>query len=181
MQGTFISGSRFLSNVMLCEMCGKDVPSLRRAVIEGSAMSVCGGCVRFGVAVVGAENEITGRSRAVDALDRRAKRAQTKDIYTQMEAELVPEYAQMVRDARVRRGLTPEQLSEKLKESRTTIAQLERNELRPSDTLVKKLERELGLKLMEKPDYVPTTPKKTGGASGFTLGDMIRDAQKKQK
>lgn len=166
---------------MPCEMCGKDVPSLRRAVIEGSAMNVCGNCVRFGVEVVGAKNEITGASRVTQSLDRRAQRAKTKDIYDQMQEELVPEYPEIVRAARVRKGLTPEQLSEKISESRNTIAQIERGELRPSDTQIKKLQRELGVKLLEKPDFVPGTKPKAGGAGGITLGDVIRDAQKKAK
>ena len=144
-------------------------------------MSVCGGCVRFGVEVVGAHNEVTGRSAAVSALDRRARRNRSKDIYDQMELELVPEYTTLIRDARVRRGLTPEQLAEKLSEKRTTIAQVERGELHPSDALVKKLEKELGLKLMEKPEFTPTSTGKPAGPTAFTLGDLIRDAQKKSK
>ena len=142
-------------------------------------MSLCGGCVRFGVEVAGAKTEVTGRSRVVESLERRATRAKPRDVFDQMEEELVPEYAKLVRDARVRKGLTPEQLDDRIKERRNTTAQLERAELHPSDTLVKKLENELGLKLMEKPDLVPTKPA-SKGQGGVTLGDLVKDATKKK-
>src|SRR5438067_7431879 len=106
-----------------CEMCGKEVPSLRRAIIEGTMMSVCGNCVKFGVEQAGAANEVMpGRSRVTQSLDTRAKRAQPRDVYAEMAEELVEDYGERVKRARTAAGMTLEQLGEKLKTRRDTLA-----------------------------------------------------------
>ncbi len=163
---------------MPCEMCGKDVP-LRRALIEGTTMSVCGSCVKFGIeqAPVGVQ-EVTGRSRVVESLERRDRRQKTRDIYSEMSEELVPDYADVIRDARTRRGLDLDALAAKLLEKRTVLARVEAAEMRPPDALVKKLERELEIKLMEKPDAA-IQPKKAASRS-LTLGDLIKEQMKKK-
>ncbi|HWG90398.1 MAG TPA: multiprotein bridging factor aMBF1 [Candidatus Thermoplasmatota archaeon] len=168
---------------MQCEMCGKDFPSLRRAIVEGALINVCGGCVRFGVEQVGHQAEVTGKSKVVEAIQSRQTRMKARDIYNEMEEALVEDYVTLIRQARTRRGLTPEQLSEKLSEKRSTIAHVESGQLHPSDLLVKKLEKELGIKLMEKPEYALGTQKKDVGKA-VTLGDLIKnelDKNKKQR
>lgn len=166
---------------MQCEMCGKEFPSLKRATIEGALMSVCGGCVRFGVEQVGHQAEVTGKSKVVEALQSRQQRMKARDIYDQMEESLAEDYQERIRAARVRRGLTPEQLSEKLSEKRTTIAHVESGALHPSDTLAKKLEKELGIKLLEKPEFATGTKKPEAGGKSLTLGDLIKSQKDKSK
>lgn len=146
-------------------------------------MNVCGNCVKFGVEVAGPKTEVTGRSQVTQSLERRAARSRSKDVFDQMEEELKEDYGQIVRDARQRRGLTVEQLGEKLLERVDTLKKVEAGTFHPPDTLVKKLEKELGVKLMEKPEV----PAGVGGrprespSKGFTLGDIIKDAAKKNK
>lgn len=162
-----------------CEMCGKDVPSLRRAIVEGTMMNVCGNCVKFGVEQAGAQNEVTGRSRTTQALDTRAKRAAPRDVYAQMEEELVEDYGERVRKARTARGLTLEQLGERLKERRDTLAKVEAGSYHPEEALIAKLEREFGIKLKEKAEKPAglgaAAPAAPGGP--ITLGDLIKQAQ----
>src|SRR5438034_514647 len=152
-----------------CEMCGKEVPSLRRAIIEGTMMSVCGSCVKFGVEQAGAANEVTGRSRVTQSLDRRAVRAKPRDVYSEMQEELVEDYGDRVKRARTAKGYTLEQLGEKLKERRDTLANVESGKYHPEEALIKKLEREFGIKLKEKPEV----PSGMGGKSfsGAAAGD----------
>lgn len=158
-----------------CEMCGKEFPSLRRAIIEGTAMSVCGGCVKFGVEQAGAQTEVTGRSRVTQTLEKRAVRGRTRDIFEDMKEELVEDYGDRVRQARTRKGMTLEQLGEKLKERVSELAKVEAGTYHPTDTLVNKLERELGIKLKEKPETPAGVggPKPTGDKA-LTLGDLIK-------
>lgn len=165
-----------------CEMCGKELPSLRRALIEGTVMNVCGNCVKFGVEQAGAKNEVTGRSRTTAALDQRARRGTVRDVYAEMQEELVEDYGARVRRAREARGLTLEQLGEKLKERRDTLAKVEAGSYHPEEALIRKLEREFNIKLKEKVE----APSGLGGpaaASGkaLTLGDLIKQAEQKKK
>src|SRR5438067_6454009 len=168
-----------------CEMCGKEVPSLRRAIIEGTMMSVCGNCVKFGVEQAGAANEVTGRSRVTQSLDTRAKRAQPRDVYAEMAEELVEDYGERVKRARTAAGMTLEQLGEKLKTRRDTLAKVESGSYHPEESLIRKLEREFDIKLKEKPEIPSGMGGKpfSGVATGdkpLTLGDMTKKQLEKK-
>ena len=167
-----------------CEMCGKEFSSLRRAIIEGTTMSVCGGCVKFGVEQAGAATEVTGRSRVTQAVEKRAVRGRTRDIYESMQEELVEDYGERVRNARNRKGMTLEQLGERLKERVSELAKVEAGTYHPTDTLVAKLERELGIKLKEKPEVPSGIGGKPVGGTGqdkaLTLGDLIKKQLEKK-
>lgn len=145
-------------------------------------MSVCGNCVKFGVEQAGAQAEVTGRSRVTQSLERRAARGRSRDVFEEMSEELVEDYGARVRRARESRGWTLEQLGARLKERRDTLAKVEGNSYHPEEALIKKLERELGIKLKEKleaPSGVggkPATPDKA-----LTLGDLIKQAQQAEK
>lgn len=169
-----------------CEMCGKELPSLRRALIEGTTMSVCPNCVKFGVEQAGHQTEVTQRSRMTQSLERRAQRSRSRDIYSDMQEELVEDYGQRVRDARSRRGMSVEDLAAKLMEKQSIIAKVESGSYHPPDSLIRKLERELEIKLTEKPE----TPAGMGGQSfggqpqkksgPLTLGDLIKQELEKK-
>ena len=165
-----------------CEMCGRDVPGLRKALIEGTSMNVCGNCVKFGVEQAGAQTEVTGRSRITASLESRAKRSQPRDIYAGEEMELAPDYGERVRKARQRTGLSVEDFGKKINERATILAKVESGSYHPDDGLVAKLEKELNVKLKEKVE------KPAAGLSGpqtpdraLTLGDLIKKASEKKK
>ena len=165
-------------------MCGKDVPSLRRAIIEGTQMSVCGNCVKFGVEQAGSAGEITGRSRVTQSLDRRAVRSKARNIYDDMQEELVEDYGDRVREARTRANLTIEQLGQMLNERASNLANVEKGTYHPPDALISKLQKSLNIKLKEKPE-VPSgiggKPVGNLGAKELTLGDLIKKAQMEKK
>lgn len=167
-----------------CEMCGKELPSLRRATIEGTVMSVCGNCVKFGVEHAGAQTEVTGRSRVTQSLERRAARGRSRDVFEEMQEELVEDYGQRVRRAREARGMTLEQLGERLKTRRDTLAKIESGSYHPEESLIRVLEKELGIKLKEKPEApagVGGQPAAQPGNKALTLGDLIKQAQQSEK
>lgn len=144
-------------------------------------MSVCGNCVKFGVEQAGLQNEVTGRSRVASSLEKRATRSRSRDIYDSMQEELVEDYAQRVRDARTRAGLSIEELALKLMEKQTIIAKVESGSYHPPDSLVGKLERELNIRLKEKPEAPSAPGGQPARPSGpLTLGDLIkRELEKK--
>lgn len=147
-------------------------------------MNVCGNCVKFGVEQAGAQAEVTGRSRVTQSLERRAARGRSRDVFSEMQEELVEDYGQRVRRAREARGLTLEQMGERLKVRRDTLAKVESGSYHPEETLIRVLEKELGIKLKEKPE----APAGVGGQSpspqankALTLGDLIKQAQQDKK
>lgn len=163
-------------------MCGKELPSLRRATIEGTTMHVCGDCIKYGVEQAGAKNEVTGRSRTTAALENRAIRGRTRDVFADMPEELVEDYGDRVRQARNRLGLSIEDVGKQINERQSELAKLESGSYHPPDVLVKKLERFFNIKLMEKPE----APVGVGGpkpqkSGPITLGDLIKDELAKNK
>jgi putative transcription factor len=70
------------------------------------------------------------------------------------------------------RGLKQDELASKVNERSSVIAQLESGSMRPSDQLIKKLERELNIKLTEKVTLVK--PESSGSKKVLTLGDLIK-------
>lgn len=165
-------------------MCGKDVPSLRRAIIEGTQMSVCGNCVKFGVEQAGSAGEITGRSRVTQSLDRRAVRSKARNIYDDMQEELVEDYGERVKNARTKLGLSIEDLGKLLNERAANLANVEKGTYHPPDTLISKLQKSLNIKLKEKPEApsgMGGKPLNNVGAKELTLGDLIKKAQQAEK
>ena len=133
---------------MLCELCGKDLPFLKKAIIEGTMLNVCKDCASFGE---GAEEEEPKPSPA-GGYGQRPKRAPrqrkktTSDIYEreEMQMVLVDDYSSVIKDGRREKGMSQDDLAKRLNEKKSIIAKLENGDMRPSDKLVKKLETTSG-------------------------------------
>ena len=165
---------------MLCEMCGKQSEFTKSISVEGTTLKVCKECSRFGESNEGkgAAKKRTAAAPSptvvAERLQARERRMKTRSIYSDEETtDLVPEYSQMIREARMARDWKQEDLAAKLNERASVIAKLENGSIRPNDALLKKLEHELGIKLTEKVAVV----KSEGGRSQgkvLTLADMIK-------
>lgn len=64
--------------------------------------------------------------------------------------EVVENYAYLVRTAREKLGLTAAELAARIKEKESVVKRVESGRLRPTIELARKLERALGVKLLEK-------------------------------
>jgi putative transcription factor len=60
---------------------------------------------------------------------------------------LDPEFPKVIRDARNRKGMTHEQLGQKINEKVTLLKKIETGTIKPDEILSKKLEKFLGIKL----------------------------------
>ncbi|MCD6370165.1 MAG: TIGR00270 family protein [Thermoplasmata archaeon] len=161
---------------MICELCGRNVPRLKKVIIEGVILNVCDECAKFGKEIKG--NEIPKDVKYLppevvrERLER--KRRKRKD-YLEEEEVLIDDYSRVIREARERMGLTQDELAKKILEKKTVISKIERGEMRPDEKLIKKLEKALNIKLKEKvsPLYRKEEEKKSGA---LTLGDLIKGA-----
>lgn len=170
----------FLGAGVQCEMCGKDVPRTRKILVDRSVLQVGPECERFGKALEpgpGARVPVAPGNVPM-ALEKR-KRAEPRDVYAteSMQLELVEDFAVRIKNAREKRGLTRQELGAKVGEREIVMGRIENGSLHPTDDVAKKLERELAIKLFE-PVATGATAAKPSRA--MTLGDMLRDAQKKK-
>lgn len=149
---------------MRCELCGRDVAELKRAIIEGSEMMVCDGCTKYG-------KVIAGKAKKSPEVNLKIKRKEEKDIYEEMDKELVPDWAKKIRGERKKKGISREQLGARIGERTKIIAKLENEELHPTDEMVKNLEKELDITLLQE---IGTATMKKKRMKELTIGDVIK-------
>ncbi|KYK23116.1 hypothetical protein AYK24_01500 [Thermoplasmatales archaeon SG8-52-4] len=159
---------------MQCELCGREC-DCRVAIVDGVRMMLCPGCMKYGTGVKSSSQVSTSSQSPVLS---RIKRPKVKDVYKDMDKELVSGWNELIKDARKKKGLTREQLGFKIGERTVTIAKIENGDLRPSDKVVSKLEKELNIRLVEEVSSV--TPVSTGShySNRLTLGDLIKKEDK---
>ncbi len=161
----------------VCEMCGKDVTFVKKVTIEGVELNVCSECAKFGVEAkkkaAEKKEEPAAKPIITQRLEVRERRGKPRDVYESgMREELVEDYAAIIRNARAKKGMSQKDLAMKLNEKVTLLAKIENGDMRPDDRLVTKLEKELGIKLKEKPTEVLAG--KEGPKASLTLADLIK-------
>lgn len=146
----------------VCELCGKEGPVIT-AVVEGSQMTVCQACAKFGK-IIRRPVGITGKAPV-------AKAPEASEI-------VVSEYAQLIRSAREKSGMTQKDFAMKLNEKESVIHKLENGQFVPPISMARKLEKMLHVKLVvvEEEEEVEAGKK---GSGPLTIGDII--ASKLQK
>jgi len=145
----------------VCELCGKE-GSLLTAVVEGSQMSVCPGCAKFGRIV---KKPISSFSKA-------------PVVAPEVAEVVVSDYAQLIRSAREKAGLTQKDFASSLNEKESVIHKLENGQFVPPISMARKLEKILHVQLVviEEEEEVEAGKKDSGP---LTIGDII--ASKLQK
>lgn len=168
--------------MVICEMCGKEVGRGVRIRVDKAILVVGPECTRFGSPVESAPPRAPGRlspTTRSSASFRRVERAQPArqtgrgtDPLEGRGEELVPDYSRRIMKARNELGFKQEELAAKLNEKRSVIRELEAGTLIPNDALIRKLERQLKIKLMEKisQEYkIPSAKRRE-----MTLGDLVK-------
>lgn len=159
---------------MQCELCGRDC-ECRPATVDGVKMMLCPGCMRHGQAIKTYSEAPAGEKKPI--LER-IRKPKVKDVYKEMDKELVSGWNDLIKNARKKKGLTREELGFKIGERTVTIAKIENGDLRPSDEMVKKLEKELEITLIEEVASVRPVSIGSRSGSGLTLGDFIKREDK---
>ncbi len=121
-----------------CELCGRPATEKKMVVVDGTVFNVCVACSKHGKAYVPAGAPARKRPMAA---------TQQKKIGLADATMLAPDFARLIREARMKAGLTHEQLGMKMSEKPQLLRKFETGSLRPDELLAKKLERHLGIRL----------------------------------
>jgi len=159
---------------MECELCGREC-ECRPATIDGVKMMLCPGCMRHGQGVSKSPESSSGLKQPI--FDR-IRRPKEKDVYTKIEKELVTDWNNQIKKAREKKGLSREELGFKIGERTVTISKIENGDLRPSDKMIEKIEKELEITLFENVEKVPSYATGSHPRGSLTLGDFIKKEDK---
>jgi putative transcription factor len=136
-----------------CEICGKKCETVYSINIEGAYLLVCKKCSE-GHEIL----NVLGSNNTNQKLDI-PKNIEKND-------EVIEGYGGIIRDARTKMGLTLKVLAEKINEKESTLRRIEDGKTTPTDKVSKKLEKELGIKLI-------TPQKNDKGVSRIGKNDPI--------
>lgn len=124
---------------MECEICGKKVEKVFVAEIEGVVLKVCEECSKSG--------------KILNVIDDKKKNkpvTKTQKLNYEEDYELIENYGMLIREARNQAGLSIEELARIVGEKSSYIRKIEKEEIRPSEKIISKLEKILRIKLTEK-------------------------------
>ncbi|MFW9793577.1 MAG: multiprotein bridging factor aMBF1 [Candidatus Thorarchaeota archaeon] len=162
----------------------------RNVIIEGASMIVCPQCAtKFGSqpapstsrpsstpktrpSWVGAPERFTS-SRPKKAFSPKPKPKPRSGGVLLDDMELIEDYAKVIRSARQRKGLSQEELAQKIGERVSTLQSIESGRLKPVGKTIRGLERELEISLLESIGTVPIKVGKSESGTGPTLGDRV--------
>jgi putative transcription factor len=122
-----------------CELCGRQSAEKRKVIVDGTVFNVCIACSKHGKPYV--PPQLAAKKK------RPGFAAKTSRITMSDQTMLTPEFGTRIREARMKLGLTHEQLAMKMNEKVQLLRKFETGTLKPDELLAKKLERFLGIKL----------------------------------
>ncbi|AKB76877.1 transcription factor [Methanosarcina horonobensis HB-1 = JCM 15518] len=161
---------------MQCEICGAEIRGKPICItIDNSELQVCQKCAPYGKPV----DKRTPVSRKVSPVVRtvpRTEKRPRKDFFDILKDELLDNYDQIIREARESRGWSQEDLAENIKEKASLIKKIERREIVPEDSVRKKLEHTLNIKLTERVDVAEQEVSHM--RKDTTLGDIVKIKRK---
>ena len=123
-----------------CELCGRQTLEKKMVIVDGTVFNVCVACSKHGKPYV--PPQVATKKKKPPLASKPQKKIGLAD-----ETILTPNFATRIREARMKMGLTHEQLGMKMSEKAQLLKKFETGSLKPDEILAKKLERHLGIKL----------------------------------
>jgi putative transcription factor len=143
----------------VCEMCGTE-GKIVTALVEGVELNVCQKCSAFG--------KIVHKPKAVlKKTEKKAKMPEREIIQVIRE-----DFSKLIRQKREKLGLKQKEFSKFLSEKESTIHKIESGTYTPSLALARKIEKQLGLSLIEEKEVVPQNLKEK--KESYTIGDALK-------
>lgn len=151
---------------MPCELCGKaDAPVF--AEVEGVDLQVCANCAKFG----------TVKKRPTTTLTTSPKPLISRP--EEPEYIIIPGYASLLRAIREKKELSQQDFARFLSERESVVAKWEAGSLKPSIETARKLEKRLGIKLVEVEEAGTVKVEARGKSDELTLGDLVKVRKRK--
>jgi putative transcription factor len=142
---------------MNCELCGRVIDRYHEVIIDGVTMKVCHDCAKYG-------KEITRKPAPVQREPAQhivqssnfvhvsppppAKRKTSASVEDSDEPIL--DFGKTIKKRREEMGLSQEELANKLQEKKNLIAKIEREEIKPDKQTARKIEKIMGVRILEK-------------------------------
>ena len=128
-----------------CELCGAEGVSTRRASVSNSTLECCTRCIEsMGLPVKHSSPILKTPKLETQVIGRGVSGI---DIMTKEETELAGDFHNRIRNARVGRGISQEELAKRMNEKVGTVQKAESG-IRPTDKLLEKFSKTLGISLM---------------------------------
>jgi putative transcription factor len=158
-----------------------------RVVIEGAKLTVCAECSKHGKPAyeepansVFQPQRTTGKSVTQGTPFAGPIQIKKRVITARVDTsnEIVADYAEVIRQAREKMGLSHEELGKKISERESLLKKIEMGKMEPNELLASKLEHTLKIKLVvpvvvDEKIQVPKT-----ASHEFTLGDAVKISKK---
>lgn len=134
-----------------CELCGRKLTEEKRnTVVDGLVLSVCKACSRHGKPYTSANPLSIRRDTGPRTTATHATSIPTRskeNIQISDNILLSPDFARLIREARMKKGLTHEQLGAQMNEKANLLRKFETGTLKPDELMARKLGRYLGIQL----------------------------------
>ncbi|WP_158384986.1 multiprotein bridging factor aMBF1 [Candidatus Nitrososphaera evergladensis] len=137
-----------------CELCGRPAAERKMVVVDGTVFKVCMSCSKHGKPYTPAQVPASKKKKTTPAPARQPKIGMADDLV------LDPEFPRLIREARMKKGITHEQLGMQMNEKANLLRRFETGALKPDELFAKKLERHLGIKLYISASTAATTEEK---------------------
>ncbi|MDC3298141.1 multiprotein-bridging factor 1 family protein [Candidatus Poseidoniaceae archaeon] len=158
-----------------CELCGAMKVSTRSVLMGKAEVQACKRCTdkmgldekKVAPGLSQARKAPTPTSGGYSGQGRKGK-----DIMLRGEKELASDFSRRVSQARNSKGWDKHQLARKMAEKVNIISNVESGK-RPTDAVIRKLERTLGITLMVEATPDQNRHVNSGDGRGLTLGDFL--------
>jgi len=154
-----------------CEVCGCQVKGEPILVqIGGAKMWVCPKCAKLGTEIKRPPHAAPPGAKPAPGKAAPQQRRRPRDVFDMMQGEVVENFGELVREARMEKGWSQKDLALDIKEKENLIKKIETGFM-PEDDVLKKIEKSLEITLIESMDT--DIQKGKGSAMKTTLGDVI--------
>jgi putative transcription factor len=141
-----------------CVLCGKETKELVKVEVEGAEIEICKNCAAAGNFKIKEERKIY----------RPIKRKVVLPISEDF--DFVQDYGEMIKKAREAKGFSRKELAKILGEKESMVKRIEEEKALPYEKLREKIEKILGIKLLQKYEEIK---KKSKEGKKLTIGDVV--------
>ena len=153
-----------------CELCGADKVSTYKTTTSGARVDACNQCIER----LGLTKPIPPVNQRISNPKRTSVRNIGSNIMHKSDKELAPDFHKRIKQARGEKGWDQREFARKMNE-RLNIVQRIENGNRPTDALIKKIEKVLDVELLIESTSTNSRQTSTQGSRNMTIGDAYED------